>query len=241
MHLSAKLKRMFGCRGHQYVPDINLIALQGTRMAKAKQIDYIMNPDVFKAHFKEEVDMDFGLDRKENIFRSILDYLYGLGITGFEPVDIRNLVVYAKIKTMQGSRMVNLQLSASICNEYLERLLVVGDHHERFAVERTGSGAYRLVPFSEDSIKGSITRMLRHYDSPISAVAANKALISTGHLEICRKGSKSAGYKVLTTKGLQYGDNIRNPEVPSQTMAYYSRGKFAELLEIIGRELAATN
>ena len=85
----------------------------------------------------------------------------------------------------------------------------------------------------------SLTNLLKQQDKiKISAVAANKILVSIGILEEKeRPSTKYAGkmkkYKALTESGLNYGINQQNPSSPEQTTPYYFADKFDELLDLI--------
>lgn len=86
----------------------------------------------------------------------------------------------------------------------------------------------------------SITNLLKLHKADISAVKANKILVSLGLLsEKQRPSTKYAGkmkkYKVLTEQGLQYGVNDENPSSPGQTTPHYFTDTFAQLLALIQR------
>jgi len=80
----------------------------------------------------------------------------------------------------------------------------------------------------------SLTKLLKQHNVPISAVKANKLLLSIGFMEeATRESSTRPGvtkkYKVLVGKGLDYGVNEENPQSPDQTSPYYYKDSFAEL------------
>ena len=84
----------------------------------------------------------------------------------------------------------------------------------------------------------SITKLLKLNNVDISAVKANKVMVSLGLLaEKERPSSKYAGkmkkYKALTEQGLQYGVNIENHNSPGQTTPHYFVDTFASLLILI--------
>jgi len=88
----------------------------------------------------------------------------------------------------------------------------------------------------------SITNLLKLHNVEISAVKANKALVSMGLLdEKERPSSKYAGkmkkYKALSDRGLQYGVNVENPNSPGQTTPHYFADSFGELLALIQGEI----
>jgi len=84
----------------------------------------------------------------------------------------------------------------------------------------------------------SITNLLKLNKAHISAVKANKILVTLGLLsEEERPSSKYAGkmkkFKALTEQGLQYGINLENPSSPGQTTPYYFVDTFDQLLFLI--------
>ena len=91
--------------------------------------------------------------------------------------------------------------------------------------------------------KDSITNLLKLNKAEISAVKANKILVSLGLLsEKERPSAKYAGkmkkYKALSEQGLQYGENVENPSSPGQTTPYYYIDTFNQLLALIQNEIA---
>ncbi|PID61649.1 MAG: hypothetical protein CSB44_06355 [Gammaproteobacteria bacterium] len=85
----------------------------------------------------------------------------------------------------------------------------------------------------------SLTKLLKAHDVGISAVKANKLLLSLGYLEeVSRESSTRPGvmkqYKVVTEKGLDFGVNEANPQSP-ETTPYWYKDSFAELADILGR------
>lgn len=88
----------------------------------------------------------------------------------------------------------------------------------------------------------SITNLLKLHNADISAVKANRVLVTLGLLsEEERPSTKYAGkmkkYKALTPQGLQYGVNVENPNSPGQTTPHYFVETFDRLLELILREM----
>ncbi len=88
----------------------------------------------------------------------------------------------------------------------------------------------------------SITNLLKQHKANISAVKANKMLVSLGLLiEQERPSSKYAGkmkkFKALSEKGLKYGVNTENPNSPGQTTPHYFVDTFPELLALIQQEI----
>ena len=89
----------------------------------------------------------------------------------------------------------------------------------------------------------SMTNLLKSKDAGISAVKANKILLGIGILEEKERPSskypdKIKKYKVLTEKGLDFGENRENPSSPGQTTPYYFVDKFDDLLLLIKNEVA---
>jgi hypothetical protein len=84
----------------------------------------------------------------------------------------------------------------------------------------------------------SITNLLKQNNADISAVKANKILVTLGLLsEEERPSSKYAGkikkFKVLTEQGMEYGINVENPNSPGQTAPHYFVETFDRLLALI--------
>lgn len=84
----------------------------------------------------------------------------------------------------------------------------------------------------------SITNLLKSNNAEISAVKANKILVSLDLLaEKERPSAKHPGkmkkYKALTERGLQYGINVENHNSPGQSTPYYFIDTFKQLLALI--------
>ncbi len=84
----------------------------------------------------------------------------------------------------------------------------------------------------------SMTNLLKAQGATLSAVKANKVLISLGILAERERPSgkdpsKMKKYKVLTEKGLIYGINKENFSNPNETAPNYYEDRFAELLALI--------
>ncbi len=84
----------------------------------------------------------------------------------------------------------------------------------------------------------AITKLLKQHNVPISAVKANKLLLSLGFMEEAERPSSTKPgvvkkYKVLTEKGLDYGVNEENAQSPEQTSPYYYKDSFEELGKIL--------
>ncbi len=80
----------------------------------------------------------------------------------------------------------------------------------------------------------TITKSLKNAGVRMSAVKANKILVSAGILETRKRISQSSGelkeYKSLSKLGEKYGEN-RKTEFSEQTTPYYYSDKFTELVE----------
>jgi hypothetical protein len=92
----------------------------------------------------------------------------------------------------------------------------------------------------------SITKLLKAHNVPLSAVRANKLLLSLGILEEAQRESSTRPgvikkYKVLSEKGLDYGVNEENTQSPDQTSPYYYKDSFAELGRILIEADAASD
>jgi hypothetical protein len=84
----------------------------------------------------------------------------------------------------------------------------------------------------------SITNLLKLHNADMSAVKANRILVTLGLLsEEERPSSKYVGkmkkYKAITEQGLQYGVNVVNPNSPGQTTPHYFIDTFDRLLLLI--------
>ena len=89
----------------------------------------------------------------------------------------------------------------------------------------------------------SITNLLKLKNSDLSAVRANKILVTLGLLvEKERPSSKYVGkmkkYKALTELGRQFGINVENPSSPGQTTPHYFIETFDRLLALIQAEIS---
>lgn len=87
----------------------------------------------------------------------------------------------------------------------------------------------------------SATKLLEDRGKPISAVMLNKLLLKEGYIEEkTRKSTSSAtGYKTfkaLSTKGLQYGENLASPKNDKEVHPHYYEDTFDELLSLLTGE-----
>ena len=84
----------------------------------------------------------------------------------------------------------------------------------------------------------SLTKLLKEHNVGLSAVKANKLMLSIGLLEeATRESSTRPGvikkYKVLSEKGLDFGVNEENPQSPDQTSPYYYKDSFGDLVKLL--------
>lgn len=89
----------------------------------------------------------------------------------------------------------------------------------------------------------SMTKLLKQKNVEISTVKANKILVALELLEDKERPSskypdKMKKFKVLTPKGLAYGENKENDNSPGQSSPYYYVEKFDELLALIKKEVS---
>ena len=198
-------------------------------MARKKEINYVTDPEGFKKKFSEWPD--FTLMPKDFIFFHILKYLYDCGVRSLCPVDVRNLVVYSKLKRIES----NLSLSEKVCREYFEKATVFGDDWENVSVDFLGDDVYRLSGFDRDSVRRSISYLLSYYKIDLSPVKANDFLVEWGYLENIEVSGdgKPKKFRSLTTKGLKYGVNIQHPDYQGVAQPYYSISSFFELANLL--------
>ncbi len=72
----------------------------------------------------------------------------------------------------------------------------------------------------------SLTKLLKEHKVGLSAVAANKKLLTAGVLEEKSRQSgadpaKTKKFKVFTELGCEFGENVVNPLSPETTPKYY--------------------
>ena len=82
----------------------------------------------------------------------------------------------------------------------------------------------------------SASELLKRHNVNMSAAKFNAMLISQGYLkEATRQGStKEHKFKVITPKGLAYGENEVSPHNQKETQPHWYDNKFAELLKAVG-------
>lgn len=94
------------------------------------------------------------------------------------------------------------------------------------------------LPFyvEDEELKKPISELLKEYNVGISAIKANKILLTVGILEIKHRPSSKGGkkeFKSVTEKGKYYGLNAISPQNPKETQPLYYPSKFGELIPIL--------
>lgn len=93
-----------------------------------------------------------------------------------------------------------------------------------------------------EELKKPISELLKEYNVGISAIKANKILLTVGILEIKHRPSSKGGkkeFKSVTEKGKYYGLNAISPQNPKETQPLYYPSKFSELIPILtGQEVS---
>ena len=82
----------------------------------------------------------------------------------------------------------------------------------------------------------SASKLLSDLGKPLSAVAFNKLMVSEGYLEEKSRPSVSKGvkiFKVLTTKGLAFGENLVSPKNDRETQPHYYEDTFRQLVDAL--------
>ncbi len=81
----------------------------------------------------------------------------------------------------------------------------------------------------------SASELLKKHSVGMSVVKFNEKLMDKGYLvEDTRKGaSKLHKFKVITGKGLEYGENVVSPKNQNETQPHWYDEKFEELINII--------
>lgn len=107
---------------------------------------------------------------------------------------------------------------------------------QRF-MEIKGLDSRALPVYAEKKrVSFSATKLLEDRGKPVSTVAFNKLLILEGFLEERERksvGSTVKKFKMLTEKGLQFGENLVSPKNEKEVQPYYFEDSFDELLRII--------
>jgi len=92
------------------------------------------------------------------------------------------------------------------------------------------------VYVENEELKKPISELLKEYNVGISAIKANKILLTVGILEIKHRPSSKGGkkeFKSVTEKGKYYGLNAISPQNPKETQPLYYPSKFGELIPIL--------
>lgn len=94
----------------------------------------------------------------------------------------------------------------------------------------------------DEELKKPISELLKEYEVGISAIKANRILLSAGILEIIHRPSSKGGtkeFKSVTDKGKYYGLNAISPQNPKETQPLYYPSKFSELIPLLtGQEVS---
>jgi hypothetical protein len=102
--------------------------------------------------------------------------------------------------------------------------------------ESEGIPAKFLPAYANEDLTRAIGTLLKEHGSDLSAIAANKALVSIGILEeLSRIGSGGTvkKFKSITKAGLEYGRNETSPNNPRETQPLYYAESFPRLLALI--------
>ena len=82
----------------------------------------------------------------------------------------------------------------------------------------------------------SASKLLADLGKPLSAVAFNKLMISEGYLEERSRPSSNGTtktFKTLTTKGLEFGENLVSPKNDRETHPCYFEDSFKKLVDLL--------
>ena len=87
-------------------------------------------------------------------------------------------------------------------------------------------------------VKFSATDLLRKFDRSESIYKFNKRMLELGYLEEKTRVSRKSPngfkkFKAITEKGLEFGENMINPNNELETQPHYYESKFGELLSIL--------
>lgn len=88
---------------------------------------------------------------------------------------------------------------------------------------------------SSNGVHHSASELLKKHSVGMSVVKFNEKLMEKGYLvEATRKGtSKLHKFKVISGKGLEYGENVVSPKNQNDTQPHWYDEKFEELVSII--------
>ncbi|MGE7132874.1 hypothetical protein [Lysinibacillus xylanilyticus] len=110
--------------------------------------------------------------------------------------------------------------------------------HNQHSVPTNHLPAY----LENEELKKPISDLLKEQNVGISAIKANKILLTAGILEIKHRPSSKGGtreFKSITEKGKCYGLNAISPQNPKETQPLYYPSKFSELIPLlIGQEVS---
>jgi hypothetical protein len=107
--------------------------------------------------------------------------------------------------------------------------------------EIKGVSSAFLPAYVDEDLTRALTQLLKDHGSPLSAKAANLALIDMGYLaELERQGRQgnTKRFKSLTESGLRYGRNETSPQNPRETQPLFYVRTFPELLDLIHAHLS---
>lgn len=124
--------------------------------------------------------------------------------------------------------------------EIMQKLLRASDasvaSYVNKGIEPLGLPAIDYVP--SNGVKFSATDLLRKFNRPESIYKFNKRMIELGYLEEKTRVSRKSPngfkkFKSITEKGLEFGENMINPNNELETQPHYYESKFGELLSIL--------
>lgn len=94
-----------------------------------------------------------------------------------------------------------------------------------------------ILPYvKSNGVLKSATVLLKDNGSPMSAIKFNQRMVAKGLLEERTRPSSKGGvkkFKCLTSKGLEYGENLASPHNPKEVQPHYFDNGFAQLLELL--------
>lgn len=131
-------------------------------------------------------------------------------------------------------KMVVVETAARMLNmNDSSKILMLQNFCKQEGIENT------FLPKYEDNgghLQVSATDLLKKYGLNMSAQAFNKLLLANGYLvERERTGSKgeTKKFKMLTEKGLKYGENQISPHNPREVQPLYYEDTFKELFDLV--------
>ena len=105
--------------------------------------------------------------------------------------------------------------------------------------EEEGISSGFLPDYTEEGLTRALGDLLKEHGSYLSARAANKILMTIGHLEELERRSSRGSvkkFKSITDAGLKYGRNETSTQSPNQTQPRYFIKEFPELLDLINSQ-----